>query len=288
MSVSHIRDLNPIEAAIRKAAERTGVDFGFLLKTARRESSLNPTAKAKGSSAAGLFQFVEQTWLGTIKRHGSKHGYGLYSQLIETGKDGRLRCKGDDARKAIMDLRLDPSCSSLMAGELASDHQAYLKGRIGREPTSGELYVAHFLGPKGAARLIEAERKSPGATAASLFPRAAAANKSIFYKKGEPLSVEEVYANLTRTTGASEGAAPARKGPRAPKAGAPEAPEVAYTLLGPGASKSSHALQERLDRMRQEQSLVDKVLNGADGRGKTGLFSAEMLTLFAAAQEEEE
>ena len=289
MSVSPIRDMNPIEAAIRKAADRTGVDFGFLLKTAKRESSLNPAAKAKGSSAAGLFQFVEQTWLGTMKRHGSKHGYGLYSQLIETGKDGRLRCKGEEARKAIMDLRLDASCSSLMAGELASDHQAYLKGRIGREPSAGELYAAHFLGPKGAARLIEAERKNPGAAAADLFPNAAAANKSLFYKKGRALSVDELHANLTRTvSGAAEaspaGAKPA-KAPKPDKSGA--LPEVAYTLLGPGSSKGSHALQERLERMRQEQSLVQKVLNRGETTPAGGLFSSEMLTLFAAAQEEE-
>jgi len=284
MSVSSVRESNPIEAAIRKAAERTGVDFGFLLKTARRESSLNPSARAKGSSAAGLFQFVEQTWLSTVKQHGSKHGYGLYSHLIETGRDGRLRCKGPEARKAVMDLRFDAHCSSLMAGELASDHSAYLKGRIGREPTGGELYAAHFLGPKGAARLIEAERKSPGASAAGLFPQAASANRSIFYRKGRAATVGEVYARLT---GGTEPPAPARAA-RAPKAAKPEPalnPNPAYALIGPGASGASHALRERLDRMRQEQSLVDKVLNGGDGRGASSLFDAEMLTLFAAARD---
>jgi hypothetical protein len=288
MSVSQLRDLNPIEAAIRKAAERTGVDFGFLLKTAKRESSLNPTAKAKGSSAAGLFQFVEQTWLGTMKRHGSKHGYGLYTQLIETDKDGRLRCKSDDARKAVMALRLDAACSSLMAGELASDHQAYLKGRIGREPTGGELYIAHFLGPKGAARLIEAQEKTPNKTAADLFPKAAAANRSIFYRKGEALSIDELYDNLARTTSGGE-SAPANGGRPARTAKTKDQPEVAYTLLGPNASQNTtHALQERLDRMRQERSLVEKVLNGPDTRGKHSLFSGEMLTMFAAARDEEE
>lgn len=284
MSSSSIRDANPIVTAIRKAAERTGVDFGFLLKTAKRESSLDPDAKARTSSAAGLFQFVEQTWLGTLKRHGSKHGYGLYSQLIETGKDGRLRCKNDDARKAIMELRHDASCSSLMAGELASDHAAYLKGRIGREPTGGELYAAHFLGPKGAARLIEAERKSPGASAAQLFPDAAAANKSLFHKKGRAATVGELYANLTRTTSTGEAAGAPSKG-KADKPGKRE-PAVAYTLLGPGAAGSSHALQERLDRMRQEQSLVQKVLNGSDGRGANARFGPDVLTILAAARDD--
>src|SRR3712207_2509951 len=147
MSVAPIRDSKLVEAVIKKAAERTGVDFSFLLKTARRESSLNPKAKAKTSSAAGLFQFVEQTWLGQLKRHGAKHGYAAMAQMIERGKDGRLRVPDQDARRAVMDLRFDPACSALMAGELASDHAAYLKGRIGREASSGELYAAHFLGP---------------------------------------------------------------------------------------------------------------------------------------------
>lgn len=284
MSASPIRDSHPIEAAIRKAADRTGVDFGFLLKTARRESSLNPTAKAKSSSAAGLFQFVEQTWLGTMKQHGSKHGYGLYSQLIETGKDGRLRCKGEDARKAIMDLRFDASCSSLMAGELASDHSAYLKGRIGREPTGGELYAAHFLGPKGAARLIEAQRKTPEASAAGVFPQAAAANRSIFYRKDRAATVSEVYANLTRTAGAVDPASAAAA--RTSKAAKAAKAQPAYTLLGPGATQATHALQDRLDRMRQEQSLVDKVLNGADRRAGGAMFSTEMLSLFASGDDD--
>ena len=119
------------------------------------------------------------------------------------GGDGRYHVENPDARRAVMDLRLDPHASALMAGELASDHAAYLKGRTGRDPSAGELYAAHFLGPQGSAKLIEAVQTRPGAAAASLFPDAAQSNHSIFYPGGRPATVAELYDNLTRTGGAA-------------------------------------------------------------------------------------
>src|SRR5678815_4555587 len=162
-----------IRGIVERASQATGVDFGFLMKTAGRESSYNPRAQASTSSAAGLFQFVEQTWLSTLKQHGSKHGYARYAELIPRGADGRYRVEGAEARRTVMDLRLDPHAASLMAGELTSDHAAYLKGRVGRSPTSGELYAAHFLGPQGSAKLIQAAQSRPELSAVSLFPDAA-------------------------------------------------------------------------------------------------------------------
>src|SRR5579864_7003680 len=154
-----------VEAAIQRASAATGVDFGFLMGAARRESGYNPAARARTSSASGLFQFTTQTWLSTLKQHGAKHGYARYADLIQQGANGRYFVTGADARAAVMDLRLDPHAAALMAGELAVDHAAYLRGRVGREPTGGELYVAHVLGPQGSARLIEAVQSTPAANA---------------------------------------------------------------------------------------------------------------------------
>ena len=268
MSVAPVRDSKLVEAVIKKAAERTGVDFSFLLKTARRESSLNPKAKARTSSAAGLFQFVEQTWLGQLKRHGAKHGYSAIAQMIERGKDGRLRVPDQDARRAVMDLRFDPACSALMAGELASDHAAYLKGRIGRDASSGELYAAHFLGPNGAARLIEACERNPQRSAAGLFPKAAGSNKTVFFKGDRPATVAELYADLTRSVGGREGASPVRR---------QEKPA--------SAAYATFSLNERLGAMRQEQSLAETLLKG--GGRRTAHLSSEMLSLLAASGDEE-
>ena len=102
-----------VHAAIERASQATGVDFGFLMKTANRESGFNPTAKAGTSSAAGLFQFVEQTWLATLKAHGGKYGYGQYAALIGQNSDGRYYVQGD-ARRAVMDLRFDAQAASLL------------------------------------------------------------------------------------------------------------------------------------------------------------------------------
>src|ERR1700761_4017013 len=135
MAVSPVTSMSGIEAAVRRAADVTGVDFGFLMRTAKRESGFDAGAKAPTSSAAGLFQFIEQTWLATVKRHGAAHGYARYADLISEGSDGRFHVPGgEEARKTVMDLRYDPHCAALMAGELPSDAAAYLRGRTGREP----------------------------------------------------------------------------------------------------------------------------------------------------------
>jgi hypothetical protein len=276
-----------VGAAIQRAAEATGADFGFLMRTAARESGYNPAARAASSTAAGLFQFVEQTWLGALKRHGAKHGYSGYADLIHEASDGRLSVSGGDAKKAVLALRLDPRAASLMAGELAGENSTYLKGRVGREPTAGELYIAHFLGAKGSGDLIEAKLSRPGAAAAALFPDAAQANPAIFYRDGRAASVAEVYANLTGVqASASSPAATA-----APAAPAPEA-QPAFVHSG---------VQARLARIEQERQLADMILGidpGEDnafgfGTAKTtgsrgltnSLFTSEMLALLSQARQ---
>ena len=57
-----------------RAAQVTGVDPAYLMALADKESSLLPDNKARASSAEGLFQFVEGTWLEVLRRYGPKHG----------------------------------------------------------------------------------------------------------------------------------------------------------------------------------------------------------------------
>ncbi len=272
MSVQGLRGV--VETAIQRASSATGVDFTFLMRTAHRESGYNPTARATTSSAAGLFQFIEQTWLATLKEHGAKYGYARYADLIQKGGDGRYRVQGAEARKTVMDLRLDPQAASLMAGELASDHAAYLKGRVGRTPTAGELYAAHFLGPQGSARLIEATRTQPGASAAAMFPEAARANRSIFYREGRAATVAEVYANLTRTGGSGQAVGPREAGPA-------------------DGGFIQYASARRAEAMREQEALVDFILRGSQapegaGEGQRlggALFSTEMLRMLSEARD---
>jgi hypothetical protein len=183
--------------AIEKASASTGADFDYLLKTAVRESSLNPSAKAGTSSAAGLFQFIEQTWLGMIKNHGAEHGLKDLADQITQTKGGRYTVADRQVRRDILALRYDPEISAVMAGEFTQESQKALRGTLGRDATGGELYAAHFLGPAGAVDLIQAAQRGD-ASAAAIFPDAARANRSIFYTKGGAARTPaEVLAVLT-------------------------------------------------------------------------------------------
>src|SRR6202163_5029662 len=77
-----------IAGAIKQAASTTGTSFEYLLATAKMESDFNPTAGASTSSAHGLFQFIDQTWLGTVKEAGARHGYGNYGDAISKSSSG--------------------------------------------------------------------------------------------------------------------------------------------------------------------------------------------------------
>lgn len=171
-----------VEGAIANASRQTGVDFDFLLAQARVESALNPAAKARTSSASGLYQFIESTWLDTMKRHGARFGLGALADRISFGAGGGATVSDPAQRAQILALRNDPQVASWMAAGLAEDSAAHLMPILGRQPDHGELYLAHFLGAGGAGRFLSAMQDNPGASAASLFAKAAAANPSIFYE----------------------------------------------------------------------------------------------------------
>jgi hypothetical protein len=187
-----------IAGAIKQAAGTTGAGFQYLLATAKMESDFNPTAGASTSSAHGLYQFIDQTWLGTVKEAGAQLGYGQYADAISKSASGSYSVSDPSARTAIMKLRDDPVVASAMAGILTQSNSFNLTGKIGRRPTDAELYMAHFMGVGGAARLISNAEDNPRASGAQLFPNAAAANRSIFYDStGRARSVSEVYSVLT-------------------------------------------------------------------------------------------
>src|SRR5216110_3682270 len=187
-----------IAGSIKQAASTTGASFEYLLATAKMESNFNPKAAASTSSARGLFQFIDQTWLGTVKEAGDHLGYGKYADAITKNPSGSYSVDDPTARAAIMKLRDDPDAASSMAAVLTQSNSFKLTGKIGRRPTDGELYMAHFMGVGGAGKLISNAEDNPNASAARLFPSAAAANRSIFYdRSGQARSVSQVYSVLT-------------------------------------------------------------------------------------------
>ncbi len=184
-----------VRAAIRRASDATGVNFNLLVETARRESALNPNARAGTSSATGLFQFIESTWLDMVRRHGTEHGLGAQATALRNGANA-------ETRRDILALRNDPELSARMAGELARENATTLQARLGRAPNAGELYAAHVMGPNGALRLIEAAQQG-APNAVTLFPREAAANRGLFYANGQPRSAQGLLDRLRLDADAS-------------------------------------------------------------------------------------
>lgn len=180
-----------IAQAIQKASAKTGVDFAYLLEKAAAESSFDPAAKAKSSSATGLFQFIESTWMNMVKNHGEKYGLGDLAEKI----DGRGRVGNRELRKEILELRKDPEIASYMAAELAAENKDYLERHVGGDIGSTEMYFAHFMGAGGATAFLREMKHNPMATGVDLFPQAAMANRGVFFdaKTGQPRSLQQIY-----------------------------------------------------------------------------------------------
>ena len=112
-----------VSAIIAETAQRYGLDPEYMLKKAGIEAGqgLNPRAQNPYSSAGGLFQFVDKTW----------NQYG----------------RGAD--------KYDPRANADAAARLTLDNRNSLRAALGRDPTPGELYLAHQQGAGGAAALLK-------------------------------------------------------------------------------------------------------------------------------------
>jgi hypothetical protein len=201
MSVDSITQVgaSPVTGAIRKAAQATGASFQYLLATAKVESDLNPNLTMRSSTATGLFQFIEQTWLATLKQAGPAFGYGHYSDAISQSASGRYTVEDPMLQSEIMQLRRDPTANALMGGVFTQQNAAVMASRLGRTPSEGELYIGHFFGPYAGTKAIALATSNPDAIAAEIFPAAAQANRPIFYdRQGNARTIAGVCTELAR------------------------------------------------------------------------------------------
>lgn len=190
---------NRVVNAVKTAAAKTGVDFSFLMEKAATESSFNPNAKSKSSSATGLYQFIESTWLTMVKEHGEKYGLGNLADKITINDSGKACVTDCNVKKQILDLRKSPEISALMAGEFTAANKEYLEAKTDSEVGSTEMYMAHFMGAGGAAKFLNARHDNGQRSAAAMFPDAARANKNVFYdKSGRARTLNEVYNNFDK------------------------------------------------------------------------------------------
>lgn len=196
MAVTPIAVSPSLASVLNAAGDRNDVDFNYLLKTAMRESSLNPQARAASSSATGLFQFLDTTWLQVMKEEGPRLGYQRYADAITETADGEYTIADPKLKAEVLKLRENPAVAADMAAAFTKANGDYLKAKFGRMPSPGELYIAHFLGPQGAEKMFDAGLQNPDQVAATLFPKEASANPAIFYDHGQPRTIRQVYKAL--------------------------------------------------------------------------------------------
>ena len=181
-----------ISQSIRVAADQAGVNFDYLFQQAKIESGLNPDARARTSSATGLFQFTRDTWLRVVAQHGEAAGLSAESNALRSG----MATAAD--RQRILDLRTNPDLSARLAAHHALDNARALAAQGINQSGPTELYLAHFLGSNGAAKFLNGMKSNPNAPAASLLPDAAQSNKTIFFKDGAPASFNDIYQRFSR------------------------------------------------------------------------------------------
>ncbi len=186
---------------IKNASKQTGVDFGYLMAQAAQESSFQADARASSSSATGLYQFLDTTWLSMMRSHGAKYGFGDLASQIQPDGRGGYAVSNASHKQMILDLRKDPKVSAVIGAEFALSNKEYLEGELGRKVGSTELYLAHFLGAGGASRFLKTIERNAATPAADLLPQAAAANRGVFYDRdtGRPRTVGDIYQLFARS-----------------------------------------------------------------------------------------
>lgn len=136
----------------------------LLDKIALAESGGNPEARNPNSSASGLYQFTNDTWKRLVDKHGERLGIGPQHKN-------------------------DPQAQRVMAGVLARENADIIQKALKRQPTGGEIYLAHFFGAPDAVKVLRADTDR---IAAKVTPRAAKANRNIFFDGKRPRTIGEV------------------------------------------------------------------------------------------------
>ena len=192
-----------ILAAIRLAGLRTGVEFSYLMELAEVESNFDPQARAKTSTASGLYQFKDDSWLDAIQAYGDGYGLGYYTAQVgyRLDDEGMMQPFIEDpaVQQRVLDLRFTPRLSALLAAEQVRSSRERLVYSLERQPGRTELYLTHFFGTAGAISFLKELDVNPDRIAGEIFPGPARRNRGIFQTRDRtPRTIAEIYRLLAR------------------------------------------------------------------------------------------
>lgn len=137
---SYLASRQGLAGNIAEASKLTGVDPSILANIASQESGGRANAKNPNSSASGLFQFTDGTWLETIKKYGAQAGVNVQGM----------------SSQQLLALKSDQRLSAIMGAFYIRDGQ-----RATGATTGGGMYLAHLLGPGGAKAVLSANPNTP-------------------------------------------------------------------------------------------------------------------------------
>jgi hypothetical protein len=170
------------EAVARTPGAPGPHEFTDLLAQVVGETAFKQNAVNKITGAAGPFQFVKNTWLSMVQRHGEALGVKPeLVQQIKTDAKGHLKVADPKALQDILELRHDVALSAKMASKLMAENTTQLHHILHRAPTEPEIHLAFLLGAAGAGKLIDAAASTPEIASTDIVGAAATANPTLFH-----------------------------------------------------------------------------------------------------------
>lgn len=185
-----------VAKAIVQAARDADFPADYLMAIAEKESSFDCDADSDTSTALGCFQYIEQSWLSVIRRHGADFGLGDVARKIvdRKGRRGAVYLDIDDKelKEEVLDLRRDPYLSAVLTASDLQEARRNIEARLDIVMGDESLYLPHFVGEDAARTVLAAQTKRPQTSAKRILPTAARYNRAMFHGKGGyPLSVDQ-------------------------------------------------------------------------------------------------
>jgi hypothetical protein len=181
-----------IRAKITEFSAQAGVSPGLVAKIMRIESNFNPNTKASSSSARGLGQFIDETWIEMVLRYGKKYG------ITGSGTNGEITAADAKSQRANIDLQIAMTAEFTKHG--LALHEKFKSANAYSEDAS--VYAHHNLGLSEASKLLQALRDNPTQRVEKVLQKSSIRNNPSLYKNGQ--TVAQVYEVLVKKMQAGE------------------------------------------------------------------------------------